>query len=64
MYWRLTQARESWSRRDYGSLDISVLCVLRARRYAYDKIRDLLFKYFTLKLGIEQINKAPGEIEI
>ena len=31
----------------------SVLCVPRARRCAYDVIRDLLFKYFTPKLGIE-----------
>ena len=42
----------------------SVLCVPRARRYTYEKIR--LFKYFTInqKLGIEQMNKVPGEIEI
>ena len=42
----------------------SVLCVLRARRYAYGKIRDSLFKYFTPKLGIEQMNRVPGKIEI
>ena len=43
---------------------MSALCVARARRYAYDKIRDLSFKYFTPKLGIEQMNKVPGKIEI
>ena len=32
-----------------------VLRVPRAIRYDYDKIRDLLSKYFTPKLGIEQI---------
>ena len=42
----------------------SVLCVSRARRYAYDKICDLLFKYFTPKLGIEHMNKLTGKIEI
>ena len=42
----------------------SVLCVPRARRYAYDKIRDILFTCFTPKLGIEQMNKVPGKIEI
>ena len=35
---------------------MSFLCVPRARHYAYDKIRDLLFKYSTPKLGIKQIN--------
>ena len=33
-------------------------------RYAYDKIRDLLFKYLTPKMGIEKMNKEPGGIEI
>ena len=42
----------------------SVLCVLRVRRYANDNIRDLLFKCFTSKLGIEQMNKVPGKFEI
>ena len=42
----------------------SVLCVPRTRRYAYHKIRDLLFKYFKRKLGIEHMNKESGKIEI
>ena len=42
----------------------SVICVPRARRYAYDKICDLLFKYFTPKLGIEPIYNVPRIIEI
>ena len=42
----------------------SVVYVPRARRYAYDKIRHLLFKYFTPKLGIEQMNMIPGKNQI
>ena len=43
----------------------SVLCVPRARRYAYEKIRDWLFKFFPPKLGIEQMNnKVAGKIDI
>ena len=38
-----------------------VLCVPRAR---HDQIRDLLFKYFTPKLGIGQKTKLPGKIRI
>ena len=43
-----------------------VLIIVRvfSVRYAYDKIRDLLFKYFTPKLGIEQMNKVRGKMEI
>ena len=40
----------------------TVLLVRRATSYVYDKIRDLLFEHFTSKLGIEQMNKLPGEI--
>ena len=53
-----------WLHRGSPDHSTSVLCVLCARRYAYDKIRDLLFKYFTPKLGIEQMNRVPGKIEI
>ena len=42
----------------------SIFCVPRARVYAYERIRDLLFKFFQSNLGIEQLNKVPGEIEI
>ena len=42
----------------------SVLSVPRARRYAYDKIRHLLFKYFMPELGIEQMSKVPSKIKI
>ena len=40
----------------------NALCVSRAKRYAYNKIRDLLFRYFTPKLEIEQMNKVLGKI--
>ena len=37
----------------------SALCVPRARRYAYEKICDWLFKFFSPNLGIEERNKEP-----
>ena len=40
-----------------------ILCVPRARRYAYEKIRDCLLKFFPSKLGIEQMDKVPGQIK-
>ena len=42
----------------------SVLCVPRASHYANGKKRDRLFIFLPSKLGIEQINKVPGEIKI
>ena len=39
----------------------SVLRVPAARRYSYEKIRDLLFNK---KNGIEQISKVTGKIEM
>ena len=42
----------------------SVLCVPRASHYANGKNRDQLFIFLPLNLGIEQMNKASGKIEI
>ena len=43
---------------------VRVFSVSRERRYAYDKIRNLLFKYFTPKVRIEQMSMVPGKIKI
>ena len=39
-------------------------CSLFAACKACNEIRDLLFKYFTPKLGIEQMNKVYCKIEM
>ena len=43
---------------------MSVLCVSRASHSADGKNRDRLFIRLPLKLGIEQMNMLPDEIEI